>query len=60
MQALAAVIYESVAPEQRSNTRDVAWAVYEWVSRHITHDAVFGSPDLPYRDVTSGIWQTVT
>jgi len=57
--ALAQQILSSLPEWSRRDTHDVAWAVYEWVARNITHDAVFGSPDRPYRDVTSGIWQTI-
>ena len=54
--SLAADILAGVDPADRSNTYAVAWAVYEHVVRHISHDAVF-TPDT--RDVTSGIWQTI-
>jgi len=64
VQALAAEILASLPPESRSNGRAVAYAVYEWVSKNIEHDGVFsadpGGLDQPYRDVTSGIWQTIS
>ena len=56
---LAAEILAGVPEEERSNTGSVVWAVYERVARNITHDAVFGASTEPYRDVTSGIWQTI-
>lgn len=59
IRALAAELLESISQHERSNTRVVAWAVYEWVSRNRNHDAVFGNGRDPYRDVTSGIWQTI-
>ena len=48
----------------RKDTRKVAWAIFEWVSKNIDHDGVFsiaarGGLDQPFRDVTSGIWQTL-
>jgi len=51
--------------EDRTDTRKVAWVVYEWVSRNIDHGGVFadrsrGGLRQPYRDVTSGIWQTIS
>lgn len=51
--------------EDRTDTRKVAWVVYEWVSRNIDHGGVFadrsrGGLQQPYRDVTSGIWQTIS
>lgn len=57
--ALAEELLQGVPAEDRGRTREVAWAVYEWVARNVTHDAVFGSGVEPYRDVTSGIWQTI-
>jgi len=36
----------------------VAWAVYAWISTNLNHDAVYGT-NRAYRDVTSGIWQTI-
>ncbi|MBI5481321.1 MAG: hypothetical protein HY906_20855, partial [Deltaproteobacteria bacterium] len=67
--ALAAEILESVLPEERSSSRAVAWAVYSWVARNVEHDGVYQGADAPgriitvlddFKDVTSGIWQTVT
>ena len=50
--------------DDRRDTRKVAWAAYEWVSKHIDHGGVFSSHPgglrQPYRDVTSGIWQTIS
>jgi hypothetical protein len=39
--------------------------VHEWISKNIEHDGVFsvggqGGLDQPFRDVTSGIWQTIS
>ena len=59
IQALAAELLESVREEDRHKTYDVAWAVYAWVSSNKNHDAVFGNGSDAYRDVTSGIWQTI-
>ena len=69
---LAIEIVDTLPVEDRSDTRKVAWAVYEWVVKYIDHDSVF-APALsveegglleqlsqPYRDVTSGVWQTVS
>lgn len=46
-----------------TSTQEVAWEVYAWVSRNIDHDGVYsgrGGLDQPWRDVTSGIWQTIS
>jgi len=77
VQALAKEIVDTLSVEDRSDTRKVAWAVYEWVVKYIDHDSVY-APALslesleareedmlerlsqPYKDVTSGIWQTVS
>jgi len=61
--ALAGQILSSV--ENKTSTHDVAWAVYEWVSRNIDHDGVYdireqGGLDQPFKDETSGIWQTIS
>jgi transglutaminase-like putative cysteine protease len=63
--ARAKRIVESLPPADRRDTREVVWAVYAWVSRNIEHDGVFsaagrGGLETPYRDVTSGIWQTIS
>ena len=62
--AKAKQLVETLPAEDRNNTRKVAWVIYEWVSKHIDHDGVFsdrgaGGLKPPYRDVTSGIWQTL-
>lgn len=60
---LAAQILESVPQENRTNVHEVAWAVYTWMSKNIEHDGVYSGPgglNQPYRDVTSGIWQTIS
>jgi hypothetical protein len=57
--ALAGAILSALEPADQTVTREVAWAVYEWVATHTTHDGVFGDASSPYRDVTSGIWQTI-
>jgi len=57
--AAAAELLASIPPPDRSSTYAVSWAVFEWVSRTFNHDAVFGNGRDPYRDVTSGIWQTI-
>jgi hypothetical protein len=51
--------------EDRTDTRKVTWILYQWVSKHIDHGGVFsdrsrGGLRQPYRDVTSGIWQTIS
>ncbi len=56
---LAQQIFETVPEPNRQNTYEVAWAVYEWIVRRINHDEVFGDVSSPYRDVTSGIYQTI-
>ena len=56
---LANQILSSLDPADRNNTYKVAWAAYEWIVKHINHDAVFGDINQPYRDVTSGIYQTI-
>jgi hypothetical protein len=60
--ALAARILQSVPVPARSNTFDVVTAVYEWIVRNIEHDGVFndGGLDTPFKDVTCGIWQTIS
>ncbi|HDZ91641.1 MAG TPA: hypothetical protein ENH37_13345 [Deltaproteobacteria bacterium] len=57
--ALADQILSSLDPATRKDTYAVAWAVYEWVAKNISHDAVFGEVKGPYMDVTSGIYQTI-
>ncbi len=62
--AKARELVQALPAGDHDNTRKVAWAIYEWVSRHIDHDGVFsqqGADGLqqPFRDVTSGIWQTL-
>lgn len=58
IRALADRVLASVDAEDRGNAVAVARAVFEWISVHINHDAVYGSNE-PYLDVTSGIWQTI-
>ncbi|MBI5481395.1 MAG: carboxypeptidase regulatory-like domain-containing protein [Deltaproteobacteria bacterium] len=62
--ALAAGLRAGLPADKRSDTREVAWTVYEWVSKNIDHDGVYsvegGGLDQPYQDVTSGIWQTIS
>lgn len=59
IQSLAQSILSDVPDPQ--NTREVAYAVYTWVSQHIDHDGVFdeGGLENPFTDITSGIWQTL-
>lgn len=63
--ARAEEIVASLPVEDRGDTRKVVWALYAWISRHIDHDGVFSVPvrgvglNSPFRDVTSGIWQTI-
>jgi len=61
---LAMHILESVPPENRTNAREVAYAVYAWLSKNIEHDGVYisvpGGLANEYRDVTSGVWQTIS
>lgn len=62
---LAQSILAEVPPAERGNAYAVAWAVYEWMSRNIEHNSVLdeiaGGMDNPStRDVTSGIWQTIS
>uniref|UniRef100_UPI004057A261 carboxypeptidase regulatory-like domain-containing protein n=1 Tax=Candidatus Electronema sp. TaxID=2698783 RepID=UPI004057A261 len=57
-------ILASLDPQLRRDTYSIAWAVYAWVAQHIEHDGVFfhlptGGMRQPYKDVTSGIWQTI-
>jgi transglutaminase-like putative cysteine protease len=54
--ALADQILSGLDPADHHDTREVAWAVYEWIVKHINHDAVF---TVDTRDVTSGIYQTI-
>ena len=56
--ALAERIVASLSVTDQQNAVAVARAVYEWISIHINHDAVYGNRQ-PYLDVTSGIWQTI-
>ena len=51
-------ILESLSVDEQADAMAVAWAVYEWISTTVNHDAVYGN-DRPYLDVTSGIWQTI-
>jgi len=65
VQELAQQILQSLPPERRKNARDVAYAVYEWISKNIEHDGVLsevpgGLANAAFRDVTSGIWQTIS
>jgi len=58
-------ILKSVDPAMRQDTRSVAWAVYAWVAMNIEHDGIFFNPSeggmqQPFRDVTSGIWQSIS
>ena len=57
-------IYSNLSTVDRRRTREVAWAVYEWICKNIEYDGVFigkpGGLNQPYRDVTSGIWQTIS
>lgn len=55
--ALAQQILDSLAPEDKTNTGEVAWAVYEWIAKAINHDAVFTY--AVHDDVTTGIYQTI-
>ncbi len=59
VRARAAELLASIPAADRTSTYAVAWAVFEWISRTFNHDAVFGNGRDPYRDVTSGIWQTI-
>lgn len=63
--AKAKELVEALPPEDRKDTRKVAWALHEWISKNIDHDGVFsvarrGGMNQPFRDVTSGIWQTIS
>ncbi|MBP7864433.1 MAG: carboxypeptidase regulatory-like domain-containing protein [Acidobacteria bacterium] len=62
--ALAGQLLAALPEGDRTSTHAVAWAVYAWVCRNIDHDGVFSVPpqglDQPFRDVTSGIWQTIS
>ncbi|MBM4095015.1 MAG: hypothetical protein FJ276_37230, partial [Planctomycetes bacterium] len=63
--AKAKQLVETLPVADRHDTRKVVWVVYEWVSRNIEHDGVFsvaahGGLRQPFRDVTSGIWQTIS
>jgi len=63
--AKARQLAATLPAEDRTDTANVAWVVYEWVSRRIDHGGVFadrsrGGLRQPYRDVTSGIWQTIS
>ncbi|HID78793.1 MAG TPA: transglutaminase domain-containing protein, partial [Planctomycetaceae bacterium] len=62
--AKARELVENLPLADRRDTRKVVWAIYEWVSKHIEHDGVYSEPpggfNQPYRDVTSGIWQTIS
>ncbi|MEW6364585.1 MAG: carboxypeptidase regulatory-like domain-containing protein [Acidobacteriota bacterium] len=67
--SLAKEILSIVPVQERSRTRSVAWAVYSWIVHNIEHDGVYQGGTAPgrvitveedFKDVTSGIWQTVT
>jgi hypothetical protein len=57
--ALTQQIIDSLDPAQRRNTYDVAKAAHEWVSKNIHYEELAGN-DTAYRDVTAGVWQTVS
>jgi hypothetical protein len=70
---LAETIVASLPDEDRNDTREVVWAIYEWLVRHLDHDSVYARTGeretdaniedhlkTPYQDVTSGIWQTLS
>jgi hypothetical protein len=63
--AKARQIVAPLSAADRRDTRKVVWAVYQWASRNIEHDGVYsvagrGGLRQPFRDVTSGIWQTIS
>ena len=67
--AKAKEIVGTLPAEDQSDTRKVTRALFEWFNKNLDHDSVYGaggeglgpevSLDKPYRDVTSGIWQTL-
>ncbi|MCG2767487.1 MAG: hypothetical protein L6435_03800, partial [Anaerolineae bacterium] len=68
--AKAKEIADTLPVEDRSDTRKVTWALFEWMTKNIDHDSVYSTGgagldlladlDKPYRDVTSGIWQSLS
>lgn len=55
-------IVSNLPAHLQTNTLEVVRAVYSWIVLHIDHDGVFTGPgglEQPYKDVTSGIWQTI-
>ena len=61
---VAAQILSGVPADQRSRTRAVAWAVFQWVIRNVEFDTTYDTqgrnPGTNFTDVTSGKWQTIT
>ncbi|MCF7848671.1 MAG: carboxypeptidase regulatory-like domain-containing protein [Kiritimatiellales bacterium] len=62
--AQARRILDTVPSADRSDTRAVAWALFEWMSRNIEHDSILekggNRREKPFSDATSGIWQTIS
>ena len=61
--AVAEAILAELPEEDRQDTREVAWAVYEWLVTEVEHESLFSSQgqvrDTPWVDVTSAVWGTV-
>ncbi len=47
VQALAAEILASLPERDRRNTREVAWAVYVWLAKHIEYESLYTDPTGP-------------
>ncbi len=50
IQQLAEEILASVPERDRENTREVAWAVYEWLAKNIEYEAIYTEPEGPLLD----------
>lgn len=56
--AVAQQIVASLPPEDRTNAREVSYAVYRWIIENIEFDGIYESAN--FTDVTSGKWQTIS
>jgi len=56
--AVAQEILASLPPEERTNAREVSYAVYRWIIENIEFDVIYVNDT--FTDVTSGSWQTIS
>jgi hypothetical protein len=55
---VAEEILASLPPEERTNARQVSYAVYRWIIENIEYDVIY--VNSTFTDVTSGSWQTIS